>query len=128
MNDFKPSELPVDTTIERIGDKTRYTKQTPGVWSLVDPHCIDCSEVVLESATMVDLEAARANNYEAYGAADQYFDGNFTIVAMPFKLVWALSIALNDEYEDTNVVQIIKDYVEHNAHEAKREAERAEEV
>lgn len=126
MNDFKPSELPVDTIIE--GDVVgMFIKRANGVWEEINAHCGDCATIVFDTPTPEKIaEFEKKYDKVREFASDSYFKDRFKIVALPFSLTHRLAMVLNDEYEDANVDQIIRDYIEHLAHEAKRLAEIAE--
>lgn len=128
MNNFKPSRLPVDTIIAKIDTEERFIKRAPGLWDLLDVHCGDCGEVVIESETEEDLAIARMHAYKAFGAADKYFGDNYKIIAVPFALLEIVAKHANDGYEDDAMWSIIRCGIEDLNEIAKRDAEIAEDA
>jgi len=88
MTIFKPSELPVGTTII---DETEghYTKELDNAgnafWSTLAVHCSDCAD-----------DYAVEND-----KADEFFK-NFTISCVPWQVAWELALNLLDEYGSTS--------------------------
>jgi hypothetical protein len=80
MKNFKPSDLPLGTTIE---DKTEgtWTSNSVGMWEPSIYHCVDC----LDDDKITDE------------AADDLFK-NFEIVSIPYGVAVQLAIMLRDEY------------------------------
>lgn len=83
---FKPSELPAGT---RIDDKVRgfWTKDSPNAWFLDDPHCGECSELVLQGYPTPAEQDMMDNVWKYHDIpADEFFK-DFKIICFPFEIV-----------------------------------------
>ena len=126
MNNFKPSELPEGTLIASSnGDM--FVKDPNGIWFEVMYHCVDDAMAVLDVATPENIMDARGKYVDVQQeSSDIYFGDSFEILAFPANLFMSIVRALDDEYEGDTNDQIIRDHIEHLAHEKLRLAEIAE--
>lgn len=96
---FKPSQLPAGT---RIDDKVHgfWTKDSDNAWFLDDPHCGECSELVLQGDPTPAENEMMDNVWKYHDTpADEFFT-DFKIICLPFEIVVQLAEVLRG-YDET---------------------------
>lgn len=101
MTNLKPSQMPVNTTIE-TPDTGRWTKNSKRAWYADDVHCLDCEVVfdVEQDALTADEHKEAAGVYKLHDTPSDEFFTDFKTISLPWGVVAQMALMLRDEYGD----------------------------